>query len=161
MPRVIGDLPDITSRVTPRRGRRSHRPHSPRATRCLLNHTPPPAPADLCDARGHATARRALEIGATSARHLLFVDPPGPGKSILARRLPGVPPMRPLDQALEVTTSHSVAGLLAPGARLTTVPPFRPPPWLTDTVPSERSLTTFSVQPASGSSSQHAAATGQ
>ena len=102
-------------------GRRS-RPISP---------GPPPAATyaapDLADVRGQALARRAVEIAAAGGHNLLFVGPPGAGKSMLARRLPGVLPPLTVDDALEVTAIHSVAGLLAPGAGLLTAPPFRAP----------------------------------
>ena len=93
---------------------------------------PPPAVAcvnapDLADVRGQALARRAIEIAAGGGHNLLFVGPPGAGKSMLARRLPSILPPLAFDDALEVTTIHSVAGLLPPGAGLLTTPPFRAP----------------------------------
>jgi magnesium chelatase family protein len=86
----------------------------------------PPCP-DLMDVRGQERARRALELAAAGSHNLLLAGPPGTGKTMLARRLPGVLPRLPLDEALEVTRIHSVAGLLAPGRPLVTIPPFRAP----------------------------------
>ncbi len=86
----------------------------------------PPAP-DLADVRGQALARRALEIAAAGGHNLIFIGPPGAGKSMLARRLPGILPALTTHEALEVTTIHSVAGLLPPGGGLVTTPPFRAP----------------------------------
>jgi len=82
---------------------------------------------DLADVRGQAIARRALEIAAAGGHNLLMSGPPGAGKTMLARRLPGVLPALTFDEALEVTAIHSVAGLLPPGGGLVTARPFRAP----------------------------------
>ena len=82
---------------------------------------------DLADVHGQAMGRRALELAAAGGHNLLFVGPPGAGKTMLARRLAGLLPVLTRDEALEVTTIHSVAGLLPPGAGLVTLRPFRAP----------------------------------
>jgi magnesium chelatase family protein len=87
----------------------------------------PPARADLADVRGQLLARRALEIACAGGHNLLLVGPPGSGKTLLARRVPGILPPMTFDEALEVTAIHSVAGLLPPGAALVSERPFRAP----------------------------------
>ncbi len=82
---------------------------------------------DLADVRGQLLARRALELASAGAHNLLFVGPPGAGKTMMARRLPGILPPLTFDEALAVTSVHSVAGLLAPGTGLVTERPFRAP----------------------------------
>lgn len=87
----------------------------------------PADPPDLCEVRGQLHARRALEIAAAGGHNLLFVGPPGGGKTMLARRLPGILPPLQDEEAIEVSTIHSVAGRLAPGAGILRHPPFRAP----------------------------------
>ncbi len=88
----------------------------------------PPAPgADLTDVRGQEAAKRALEVAAAGGHNLLLLGPPGSGKTMLARRLPGILPPLTLEEALEVTRVHSVAGLLPAGAALVAQRPFRAP----------------------------------
>jgi magnesium chelatase family protein len=82
---------------------------------------------DLADVRGQERARRALEIAAAGSHNLLLSGPPGTGKTMLGRRLPGILPPLTREDALEVTRIHSVAGLLPPGRALVTIPPFRAP----------------------------------
>lgn len=82
---------------------------------------------DLKDVKGQAHARRALEIAAAGGHNLIFVGPPGSGKTMLARRLPGILPPLTFEEALEVTQIHSVAGLLKERGRLVGTRPFRSP----------------------------------
>ena len=94
---------------------------------------PPPDPSipsveDLAEIRGQRQARRALESAAAGAHTRLFIGPPGAGKTMLARRLPGLLPPLEQDEALEVTQVFSAAGLLGPDAGLISVRPFRAPP---------------------------------
>ena len=82
---------------------------------------------DLADVHGQLLARRALEVACAGGHNLLLVGPPGAGKTMMARRVPGILPPATFDEALEITSVHSVAGLLPPGAGLLAERPFRAP----------------------------------
>ncbi|GAB0056371.1 Competence protein ComM [Candidatus Magnetaquicoccaceae bacterium FCR-1] len=82
---------------------------------------------DLADIKGQEHARRALEVAAAGGHNLIMSGPPGSGKTLLARCLPGILPALSLEEALEVTAIHSVAGRLEGNAPLLTRRPFRAP----------------------------------
>ena len=114
---------------------------APKSIIALLNHfrglqimaAPTPGPLlegeaapDLRDVKGQENAKRALEIAAAGGHNLLFVGPPGSGKSMMAQRLPGLLPPLSARELLDTSMIHSVAGLIAKGA-LTRARPFRAP----------------------------------
>ena len=82
---------------------------------------------DLADVRGQFGAKRALEIAAAGGHNVLFVGPPGCGKTMLARRLPSILPPMTLSEALDVTKIYSVAGLLPSANGVVRARPFRFP----------------------------------
>ncbi|GAB6083661.1 YifB family Mg chelatase-like AAA ATPase [Desulfuromonas carbonis] len=82
---------------------------------------------DFAEVRGQQHVKRALEVAAAGAHNLLMVGPPGSGKTMLARRVPGILPAQAFDEALETTKIHSVAGLLADRTALVAARPFRSP----------------------------------
>lgn len=82
---------------------------------------------DLAEVKGQGLAKRALEVAAAGAHHVLFVGPPGTGKTLLAKCLPGILPLLSLNEALETTKIHSVAGTLTHQKALITTRPFRSP----------------------------------
>jgi magnesium chelatase family protein len=82
---------------------------------------------DFSDVRGQAMARRAVEIAAAGSHNLLMLGPPGAGKTLLARLLPGILPPLTYDEAIETTAIYSVAGLVEPETGIVSKRPFRAP----------------------------------
>jgi magnesium chelatase family protein len=82
---------------------------------------------DFADVRSQAAAKRALEVAAAGGHNILMIGSPGAGKTMLARRLPSILPSMSLEEALETTKIHSVAGTLTLGQSLLTTRPFRAP----------------------------------
>jgi magnesium chelatase family protein len=82
---------------------------------------------DFAEVKGQPHAKRALEVAAAGAHNLIMVGPPGSGKTMLARRLPSILPRMSLEEALETTKIHSVAGTLPLGESLVARRPFRAP----------------------------------
>lgn len=96
---------------------------------CRAEPVPEPAPpvADLVDVRGQPEARWALEVAAAGGHNLLLNGPPGVGKTMLAKRLPGLLPGLSDSEALEATALRSIDGSLSEGAPLVRIPPFVAP----------------------------------
>lgn len=86
-----------------------------------------PAPLDMSDVRGQADVKTALELAAAGGHNVLLCGPPGSGKTMLARRLPGILPTMAFDEALEVTKIYSVLGLLGDEQMMMRERPFRAP----------------------------------
>jgi len=83
--------------------------------------------SDFSDVRGQENVKRALEVAAAGSHNAIMVGPPGSGKTMLARRLPGIIPPLTLEEALETTKIHSVAGKIDSHVPLMTRRPFRSP----------------------------------
>jgi magnesium chelatase family protein len=82
---------------------------------------------DFGDIKGQEQVKRAFEVSASGGHNLILVGPPGSGKTMIAKRLPGILPPMTMEEALETTKIHSVAGQLPKGIPLVTMRPFRSP----------------------------------
>ena len=90
-------------------------------------YVPPVPPTDFGEIKGQEHVKRAMEVAAAGGHNVLMIGPPGAGKTLLARALPGILPEMSIDEALDVTRIYSVADALPPETPLLRMRPFRSP----------------------------------
>ncbi len=90
-------------------------------------YVPPVPPTDFSEIKGQEHVKRALEVAAAGGHNVLMIGPPGAGKTLLARALPGILPQMSIDEALDVTRVYWVADQLRAGTPLVRLRPFRAP----------------------------------
>jgi magnesium chelatase family protein len=98
-----------------------------RPTAAEVAGTPPGRMIDFAEVKGQSTAKRAMVVAAAGGHNVLMVGPPGTGKSMLAKRLPGILPPMHREESLDVSRIHSVVGVLPPGQAFLTERPYRSP----------------------------------
>jgi magnesium chelatase family protein len=116
----VGSLAQLYNHLT---GRQPIAPQSKPET----VYRPPIPSTDFCEIKGQEHVKRALEVAAAGGHNVLMIGPPGAGKTLLARALPGVLPEMSIDEALDVTRVYSVADQLPPETPLLRARPFRSP----------------------------------
>ena len=99
----------------------------PPQPRVEVVYVPPVPPTDFGEIKGQEHVKRAMEVAAAGGHNVLMIGPPGAGKTLLARALPGILPQMSFDESLDVTRIYSVADQLPPETPMMRFRPFRSP----------------------------------